>query len=144
LIALAGLTLTAVIKRYFLNSPLPWAEEVQMLLLLWAVMLGGVIAAWERVALAIDFIHGLVPPAVKNALDKIILTVTALSMLPLVYYGWQLALGAKSKMTNILFIPYFYIDLAVPVGAAGIGLVSLAHLFNLIKQDQRKVDEEDY
>lgn len=42
MVGLIVLTFVGVIRRYFLRDPITWMEEVQMLLFLWVVFLGGV------------------------------------------------------------------------------------------------------
>ena len=130
LAALIILTIAAVVARYFLNSPLAWGEEVQMICMIWAVMLGGIVAAWDRVALAIDIVPNLLGPAGRRRLARLAYLITALTMMPLVYFGWQLAVIGRNKITNILYIPYTYVNLAIPVGAAGMALVSLVYVFS--------------
>ena len=41
MVGLIVLTFVGVIRRYFLRDPITWMEEVQMLLFLWVVFLGG-------------------------------------------------------------------------------------------------------
>jgi TRAP-type C4-dicarboxylate transport system permease small subunit len=141
LTALIILTIAAVAARYFLNSPLAWGEEVQMICMIWAVMLGGIAAAWERVALAIDIVPNLAGPAGRRWLGRLGYLITALTMIPLVYYGCQLAIVGRNKITNILYIPYTYVNLAIPVGAAGIALISLIYVFTRPPAEKPAEDE---
>lgn len=129
LTALIVLTIMAVCSRYLIKSPLAWAEELQMTCMLWAVMLGGIVAAWDKVALSIDLIQHFLNVKWKRYLSRFSFLVTALTMGPLVYYAWKLSIIGKGKITNILKIPYTYLDLAVFVGALGIGLISLVYVF---------------
>lgn len=128
LAALILVTLSAVGSRYLLNAPLAWGEEVQMTLMIWAVMLGGVVAAWDRSALAIDLFPLLWGERGRRRLDWVSRLITALTMCPLVYYGWRLYKISRTKLTNILHLPHSWLVLAVVVGALGIGLVSLAQM----------------
>ncbi|MDR0622002.1 MAG: TRAP transporter small permease [Deltaproteobacteria bacterium] len=128
------LTIAAVIARYFLNSPLAWCEEVQMICIIWAVMFGGIVCAWDKVALAIDIVPNFLGPRGKNWLERFSCLVTALAMVPLVYFGLKLAVIGRNKITNILYIPYTYVNLAIPVGAAGIAIVSLVYVFRPRKE----------
>ena len=41
MVALVILTFVCVLMRYIMRSPITWQEEVQMLLFLWIVFLGG-------------------------------------------------------------------------------------------------------
>jgi TRAP-type C4-dicarboxylate transport system permease small subunit len=121
------LTLLAVFARYILNSPLAWAEEVQMFLMIWTVMLGAIIAAWHKSALRIDIIFSLTTPRFHLFLERLAWAVTVAIIIPIGYYGWRLSVVGKNKMTNLLFISYSYINIAILVGAIGIALISLIY-----------------
>ncbi|MDR2386710.1 MAG: TRAP transporter small permease [Deltaproteobacteria bacterium] len=142
LTALILLTIAAVFARYFLNSPLAWGEETQMICIIWAVMFGGIACAWEKVALAIDIVPNLLGPKWKSRLERFSCLVTFLTMIPLVYYGYRLSLIGRNKITNILYIPYTYINVAIPVGAAGIALVSLVYVFRPKKEKPPRSSQE--
>ncbi|NUB06896.1 TRAP transporter small permease [Azospirillum sp. Vi22] len=121
--ALAGLvvmTIVAVIARYVFDAPLHWGEEMSGLLMIWIIMIGAIVAERDGQHLEIPLFVDLLPTRIRAAVD---LAISALSILVLGYAGWLgylLAQSAQYKLTEILQISWFWIDIAVPVGAAGL------------------------
>ncbi|MBB3266084.1 TRAP-type C4-dicarboxylate transport system permease small subunit [Azospirillum brasilense] len=121
--ALAGLvvmTIVAVFARYLFDAPLHWGEEMSGLLMIWIIMIGAIVAERDGQHLEIPLFVDLLPTRIRAAVD---LTISALSILVLGYAGWLgylLAQSAQYKLTEILQISWFWIDIAVPVGAIGL------------------------
>ncbi|AWJ91609.1 TRAP transporter small permease (plasmid) [Azospirillum baldaniorum] len=121
--ALAGLvvmTIVAVFARYLFDAPLHWGEEMSGLLMIWIIMIGAIVAERDGQHLEIPLFVDLLPTRIRAAVD---LAISALSILVLGYAGWLgylLAQSAQYKLTEILQISWFWIDIAVPVGAAGL------------------------
>lgn len=121
--ALAGLvamTIVAVVARYVFDAPLHWGEEMSGLLMIWIIMIGAIVAERDGQHLDIPLFVDLLPVRIRAAVD---LAISALSIAVLAYAGWlgyQLAQSAQYKLTEILQISWFWIDMAVPVGTAGV------------------------
>lgn len=142
LLILVVMTISAVFMRYFMGQPIQWTEEMSGLLMIWVVMLGGVVAERDRAHLTIPFVVDMLPAKIK----RIIATLTALASVGLLLYmallGYRLAEMTQFKLTQILKISWFWIDLAVPVGALATAVYTLYWLINDLKQSSSKEVEQ--
>lgn len=110
----------AVVMRYFIDRPLQWTEEVAGLLMIWIVMLGGIAAERDNQHLAIPVVVDLLPPKATAAINLVVSLLSAAFLLYVSYVGLMLALTVKFKVTDILRVSYFWIDIAIPVGFVAI------------------------
>lgn len=111
-------TVSGVFMRYFMNAPLQWLEEVTVLLFVWSIMLGAASALKHRGHISIDVFVVNFPENIQIAIKFLNHLVTLFVLTSLAVLGYQLAMKAGEKITPMLSIPYTYIDIAVPVGAA--------------------------
>ncbi|ULB11677.1 TRAP transporter small permease [Cereibacter azotoformans] len=118
------MTAVAVFARYILGMPIAWTEEVSGLLMIWIVMVGAIACEANRQHLTIDLIEGLLSRRMRRLLS---MAVGLASVGLLVFMAWQAwALGQTTafKKTQILGVSWFWLDLAVVVGAAGTAFVT--------------------
>lgn len=120
LLALVVITITAVTMRYFFGSPLQWTEEVSGLLMVWIVMIGGVAAERDKEHLSIPLLLDCLPKKAGTLINLLVCAVSIAGLLYMAFLAYELAMMAKFKRTQILQISWFWIDIAVTVGAVGI------------------------
>lgn len=116
LLALLVIFNLGVVMRYFVDRPLHWTEEVSGLLMIWIVMIGAVAAERDDQHLAIPVLVDLLPPKVTATVNLVVSLLSAVFLLYVSYVGVMLALSVHFKVTGILRISYFWIDIAVPAG----------------------------
>ncbi|WP_167467260.1 TRAP transporter small permease [Buttiauxella warmboldiae] len=123
------ITIVAVLMRWILNDPLLWGEEVLIVCYIWLVMLGAASAMSKRMHVSIDAFTSLLPfrGRLVFAIITHVISIVALSFLG--YLGYELSGIAEDKITSILGISYFYIDISVPIGAGLMVLFCLQHLY---------------
>lgn len=126
---LVAITTAAVFMRYILGMPLQWTEEVSGILMIWIVMLGAISCEWRRQHLTIDFAVGALPPAARRALTILVALASIAVLVLMAWLAWNLAQTASFKRTQILRVSWFWLDLAVVVGALGTAIVTLHQLF---------------
>ena len=127
------LTVAAVFQRYVMSTPIAWLEEVNGLLFLWAIMLGSAAAKGAGSHLSIDILTSLLPPKGQWIMSIVVEALTLLVAGLMSWYGYLLASQVQFKITNVLGIPYSYIDYAVPAGGIGIALFSIRNIVALCK-----------
>lgn len=131
-LALAALVLAtsaAVAARYVLGKPIAWTEEVSGLLMIWIVMLGAIACEAKRKHLTIDLIDQMLGPRTRQVLRIAIGLASIALLLVMAWQAWKLGQTTAFKKTQILGISWFWLDLAVVIGAAGTALVTFMHLF---------------
>ncbi|WP_424987132.1 TRAP transporter small permease [Microbulbifer sp. S227A] len=116
----------AVVLRYWAGAPLHWMEEASGIALIWIVMVGAIAAERDNEQLSIpifvDKLSGRGQLIVKVLVGALSVGLLAL----LAYYGVTLAEKVAFKLTGVLKISWYWIDIAVPVGFVGIILCYIA------------------
>ena len=138
LFILVIMTIAAVIMRYCFHMPLQWTEEVSGLLMIWVVMFGAVVAERDNTHLSIPFLADALTPRVQRVLTLFVSLISIVLLSVMAWSAWKLAAGTAFKTTQILKISWFWIDIAVTVGAIGIACFTALHL---IKKTPRKESE---
>lgn len=128
LVALISVTFFGVFARYLFDSPFVWLEEVQMLLILWAVFLGASVAVRNKSHVSIEFIVESFPKVAQKFIDVIILFIIAYVMFFVAKNSMAfIEQYAKSgRVTNLLHIPLKYKYMACPIGC---GLIVINYIF---------------
>eukprot|EP01132_Coremiostelium_polycephalum_P012692 gene12692-15514_t len=134
LFVLVVMTIGAVFMRYFIGQPLQWTEEMSGMLMIWVVMLGGVVAERDRAHLTIPFLMEMLPGKLRRVIAVLVAVLSIALLLYMAWLGYRLAEMAQFKVTQILKVSWFWIDLAVPVGALATAIYTLYWLIHDIKQ----------
>ncbi len=122
------ITILAVFMRWLLNDPLIWGEEVLIISYIWLVMIGAASASGQRMHVSIDAITSLFPEKIQLSIAMFTHIIAIIGLSLFGYLGYELAIIAEDKITSITGISYYYIDIAVPIGASIMVLFSIQHL----------------
>jgi len=122
-----------VVARYVFAAPIQWTEEMSGFLMIWIVFVGAIACELDDSHLTIDAVTNLCGRGLRRAVTLLV----SLASLGLVAYmgwlGWKLANMAAMKKTQILHISWFWLDIAVTVGAVGIAVAILARVLRLVR-----------
>ena len=118
LIGLVFLTVLGVVMRYFLNNPITWLEEVQMMLIVWLTMYGGSAVFRLRGHVAIEVIVDMCARPVRDALRVVVFFIVLGVLAFVVWNGAMLVmqLYGNERTTSVLGISYAFVYSAVPIG----------------------------
>jgi TRAP-type C4-dicarboxylate transport system permease small subunit len=128
LAGLIGLMFISILMRYLFKTPLMWSEEVITILFMWVIGLGAASAQKTRHHLVIDILVAPLPLRLQAGIGIPTKLVYLAVVAATGYYGWVLSLKAYDKITNMLSIPYTYMDIAIPVGMLGMAIFLLRDL----------------
>ncbi|MDQ2081467.1 TRAP transporter small permease [Xanthobacteraceae bacterium Astr-EGSB] len=117
LTALVVVTIAAVFMRYVVGAPLQWTEEVSGILMIWIVMIGGVAAERDDQHLSIPLLPDALPRRLGLAINIVVSAFSIAVLLYMAWLAWDLASRAQYKLTQILGVSWYWIDIAVTVGA---------------------------
>lgn len=109
--------LLQVFFRYVLNDSLFWSEEVVRYSLVWGVMLGAALVAYERGHIRIEILEAFLPPAGKRVVQFIANSCTLAFLVILAYAGWDFTIRTWFQSSASLQVPMRVVYLAMPVGA---------------------------
>lgn len=136
--AIASLALFAVFliaicnifMRYLFDSPLAWSEEVLQLLLVWATFLGASALVRSNEHVLIGLLGDKLPPSLARWNERLFnVGMVLLAAVVMLYWGLKLLPYSSFRSTPMLQIPYYWIHLAIPVGALMMVYHCLARLF---------------
>jgi len=113
-------TFFAVIMRYFINRPIYWGEEFQLICIITIVFFGAGAGFRTGSHIAIDFLVDLLPLKLQKVITVVIYI---LSIVVMVYFFMQSSAFVRQmfntrRITDILRIPFFVIYTAFPIGCA--------------------------
>ncbi|MBT9384409.1 TRAP transporter small permease [Pseudooceanicola sp. CBS1P-1] len=117
LIAIALVLFVQVVLRYGFSSTLPWPEEMSRYLMIWVVMLAGSLLVKDDQLVRVDFFDRFWPERLllwRNILFRVLL---AMLLGVMVWKGYENALFGARRQAVTLGISFYWIYLAVPVGA---------------------------
>ncbi|NVK60491.1 MAG: TRAP transporter small permease [Rhodobacteraceae bacterium] len=130
--ALIAITAASVVARYVLGTPIQWTEEISAFLLIWIVFLGAIACEIEDHHLKIDVVTMALPDGLVRWLGAIVGAASVGLLGYMAWLGYVLSGSAALKKTQILRISWFWIDIAVTVGAIGIALVMVWRVWLLL------------
>lgn len=126
-IAMTLLCVAAVIMRYIIRNPIIWADEVQMILIVWAVFFGSSIAFRARGHIAVDVLFDELPRCVQRVLNVIIWCIVTycVAWIGKLQVDRMLKMLASGQSTTVLNIPRWIVY-------AGVALACLLMLIGHI------------
>lgn len=139
-----GLLLVEVIRRYLLNSPTVWGNELsQMLFGTYVVLSGGYILRWGG-HVNVDILYSRLSRKTQAKLDIITSFLFFMFCVMMVYYGSSLAwesLSTFERSQSAWNPPIYPVKLTIPLGA---GLLLLQGIAKLMRDILIVVKGEDY
>ena len=141
--AIVLVTLVQVFMRYFLNSPLKWAEEASRYVFIWAVMVSIGIGTVEEAHIALNMITNKLNRKAQLVIyligEVIILGLVA----ALLIYGTQLAVQNMKVLSPAMKIPLGIAYAGIPVGAVVILFFQLVQIGAEFKKFKAETDSHE-
>ena len=101
-----------VIGRYVFFSPIVWAEEAMVFIMIWCVFIGAVLVTWDGRHLRMDLLAAVIPSPWREAVNAIAAIAFLLIAGLVVTQSWQAValfarLGQKSTTAGVpMIIPH--------------------------------------
>lgn len=131
--ALVAITAAAVVARYVLGTPIQWTEEMSGFLLIWIVFLGAIACEARDGHLTIDAVTMLMPEGAIRWLNVVMGLASVALLIAMAWLGYELAVKAALKKTQLLRISWFWFDIAVTVGGIGMALIGLRRVWRTLR-----------
>jgi len=121
LLAIIVLVFFQVVARYVTHGATHQLAEISRLLMIWTVFCGAALLISMRELILIDVVQHLMSPRVRNALGLVTDALTAVFLVFLSYYAWQLIQMASGKIAPATGLSYrwFYLP-PIVFGALGL------------------------
>ena len=89
LLVIVVLNAVNIVLRYFFRSPLSWAEEAMLYLMIFGVYLAAISVAWQQAHIRIDAVLDFAPPARRRILHVVSTLVMAAVLVPVVLASFR-------------------------------------------------------
>jgi TRAP-type C4-dicarboxylate transport system permease small subunit len=129
------LGLWQVVSRFVLSQPSSWTEELMRRLLIWAVMLGIVVAFRRGALVSVDLMLRTARGAWLVVVRTLVTTVSLAFLAVLVWFGTELAWRVRFQTFASMDISMAWAYAALPVGALLAMLAVLAQHFDPINEE---------
>ena len=137
--ALTFILFLAVIYRYFLNSPLFWANEISIFIMAWLTFLGGSLSFKYKSQASITFLSNSLSTKNKRILNIITHIIMLVFLAILIYVSYYWIFNFSHSKSSALRIPMWIPYLSVPVGLS----FMFIHLFTYFIQYIRGKEIEE-
>ncbi|MEO5882723.1 MAG: TRAP transporter small permease [Caldimonas sp.] len=132
----AALLFVNVVMRYCFASPINWAEELTLYLMVWIVFVGGSVAVRTRGHIAIDVLPLVLSPLNRHRLAAAVAALALVFFAVFFWYSLQHVLRVRSinQLTPVMQAPMWLTYLAMPVGSFLMGLRTLQALVGMLRE----------
>ncbi|WP_078379901.1 TRAP transporter small permease [Sutcliffiella halmapala] len=140
MLCMVVIVIVAVAFRYFLNSPLSWAGEVSIFLLIWTSFIGGSLGLKYKSQASVTFLLDFVSERVKKSL----IILGHISMLGFLFiilyfsYKWILSPNVALQKSSAMLLPMWIPFSAVPIGLTFATIHIITNLLNVIREGETK------
>lgn len=132
----------SVFMRYWMEDPILWMEETSGLAMIWVVMIGAMCAEKDNENLSIAFICDLMSEKVRFYTSIGMSVVSIGLLLYIAFLGLNLADRVAFKLTSVLKLSWYWIDIAVPLGMVGTALFVAVNMIKTIRSRDCKMGKE--
>ncbi len=125
-----------VVLRYVFLSPLNWAEETSLYLMVWIVFVGGSIAIRTRGHMAIDLLPLALSPVNRRRLALAVSLATLAFFAVFFWYSLEHTLRVRSinQLTPVMQAPMWLTYLAMPVGSLLMALRTIQSILRALRE----------
>ena len=133
LLAIVVLNAVNIVLRYFFKTPLSWAEEAMLYLMIFGVYVGAVSVAWQQAHIRIDAVLDFAPPGRRKILEIVSTLVLAAVLLPVVFASFSVVnlLFEFDQVSDALHVPMWIPQSVVPISLL---LIVVMALFRILIQ----------
>jgi TRAP-type C4-dicarboxylate transport system permease small subunit len=122
------ITFAQVVFRYVIGYSLYWSEELARYLFVWVSFLGSVVALERGVHIGMDVVIAKLPPGPRRYVEVFSDISVAAFLVFLTVQGLQMAMRNMIQKSPALQVSIGAVSLAIPVGAALMGIYVIGRL----------------
>ncbi|MYL32102.1 TRAP transporter small permease subunit [Pontibacillus yanchengensis] len=128
----------AVAFRYVLQSPLSWAGEISVFLLIWISFIGGSLGLKYKSQAAVTIVVEYIPENIKRMVMIVGHICMLLFLFILIYYSftWILSPSVSYQKSTTLLVPMWIPYMAVPLGLTFAAVHLLSNLFDIFQKGE--------
>ncbi|MGI6030250.1 MAG: TRAP transporter small permease [Eubacteriales bacterium] len=132
-----------VLLRYLFHKSLVWNEEVAAISFIWVIFVGAAACYKRGQLIGIDVLVSILPEKAKRGVRILVTFIMLFFNLWLTYLSLVFSLGAWSKISLSLQIPYTFFDIASTVGFSFMSYYSLKNVIACIRGEEPESEEDE-
>lgn len=135
--AMAVIVIASVFFRYFLNSPIHWAGEMSIFLMIWITFIGGSLGLKNKSQAAVLILVDRLSPHLQRILNIVIHILMLGFLLVLIYYSyqWIFSSNVAFQRSSSLRMPMWIAYSSVPIGLTFSFIHLTSNFIGIIKGD---------
>ncbi len=130
--------ITNVLLRYFFSISIAWAGELSTISFAWLIFVGASACYKRKAHIGIDVLVNMLSEKNKRKIEFIVGIFLVLINTYVFYLSIILAVGAWTKPTPILEIPYTFVNLSLVIGFGLMTIYSIQDLINILSSKNKK------
>jgi len=123
----------AVFSRYFMNSPVYWAEEVTRYSFVWATFLGAACAFRRKELVSMTVIVNALSPGIRRVVFLVLEVIIAVFLVLAVVFGIRMAMVVSPQLAVSTRVSLAWLYAVVPLSTAFMLLCSLENIMALFQ-----------
>lgn len=131
MIEIAFVISVSICFRYFLSSPIYWAEEVTRYSFVWATFIGAACAYKRRELVCMSVFTNMLPTEIRRRLMLILEAIIAGFLGLATYFGVTMTIVVAPQMAVATQISISYLYIVVPISCFFMFLCSISNIFAL-------------
>lgn len=132
-VTMVGVIIINVLARFAFQKSFAWAEEIAYMAFNWAVYFGICVVYRNQGLISIDALVDRLPQGVQRIVQVFTFGLVGVANIALVVWGMQLALQSFSRKTPMLQIPYFFINISIPLACLILMMYSFDNMIKVIR-----------
>lgn len=141
LAVLVVVVLAGVVSRYFVNSPLPWTEELARYLFIWISFVGAGVGVKSGANFGLNLVANHLPPRAHAVVEIGVNLVVAVFGAALAYYGWMIMPIVGFQKASSMPFSISYVFLAIVIGGVLMLVNGLVRVLEAARSVSRPVQE---
>lgn len=117
-----------VFSRYIFKMSFAWAEEIAYMAFNWTVYFGICLVYNKQGMISIDVLVDRLPKKAQHVIQVFVFGLVGVINIALVIWGMRLSILGLDRLTSVLKIPYFWIDLSIPLACLILAYYSFRNL----------------
>jgi TRAP-type transport system small permease protein len=130
MMVMTSLVLLNVVTRYGFQFSVTWAEELSRFVMIWVTYIGAGLALRQGNHVAFEYMQSLLPPRTVPYVRALVAIGILVFLAYLAYYGWEFSQLTMRQRSAVLNVQRGIVGLAIPIGAAVLGM----HLLMIFRQ----------
>lgn len=141
LLVMVSLISGNVIIRLITGESITWLEEISYFSFAWVIFVGASAAYKRNLHGGIDLLVRLFPQSIRQIVSLLSTFLIMIVCIVMAYLSWRFAISVGAKVTPVLYISYFWVDLSAVIGFALMVVHSLFFIKNLfVKKDYYRAE----